>query len=104
MKVIPYPRRPTRAVRVGSVVIGGQAPIVVQSMTKTKTADVRATVAQIKRLEKEGCQLVRVAVPGKEDALAIKEIKKKIKIPLIADIHFDPGLAIIAVEAGADGL
>lgn len=104
MKPAPFPRRQTRAVRVGSVVIGGGAPIVVQSMTKTRTADVRATVAQIRRLEKEGCQLVRVAVPGKEDALAIGEIKKKINIPLIADIHFDPALAIMAIEAGADGL
>lgn len=104
MKTVPFPRRQTRAVRVGSVVIGGGAPLVVQSMTKTRTANVRATVAQIKRLEKEGCQLVRVAVPGKEDALAISEIRKKINIPLIADIHFDPGLAILAIEAGADGL
>ncbi|MGB9907560.1 MAG: flavodoxin-dependent (E)-4-hydroxy-3-methylbut-2-enyl-diphosphate synthase [Candidatus Saccharicenans sp.] len=104
MKAGPFPRRQTRAVRVGSVVIGGGAPIVVQSMAKTRTADVRATVAQIKRLEKEGCRLVRVAVPGKKDALAIREIKRKIKIPLIADIHFDPGLAILAIEAGADGL
>ncbi|MCR4410206.1 MAG: flavodoxin-dependent (E)-4-hydroxy-3-methylbut-2-enyl-diphosphate synthase [Candidatus Saccharicenans sp.] len=99
-----YPRRRTRAIRVGSVVIGGGAPIVVQSMTKTRTADVRATVAQIKRLERAGCRLVRVAVPGKDDALAIREIKKRISIPLIADIHFNPRLAILALEAGADGL
>lgn len=99
-----YPRRRTRAIRVGSVVIGGGAPIVVQSMTKTRTADVRATVAQIKRLERAGCRLVRVAVPGKDDALAIREIKKRISIPLVADIHFNPRLAILALEAGADGL
>lgn len=99
-----YPRRRTRAIRVGSVVIGGGAPVVVQSMTKTRTADVRATVAQIKRLERAGCRLVRVAVPGKDDALAIREIKKRISIPLIADIHFNPRLAILALEAGADGL
>lgn len=104
MKLDLYPRRPTRAIKVGSVVIGGGSSIVVQSMTKTRTADVRATVAQIKRLEKAGCRLVRVAVPGKEEALAIKEIKKKISIPLIADVHFDPCLAILALEAGADGL
>ncbi|MGQ9801781.1 MAG: flavodoxin-dependent (E)-4-hydroxy-3-methylbut-2-enyl-diphosphate synthase [Candidatus Saccharicenans sp.] len=104
MKTATFPRRQTRPVRVGSVVIGGGAPIVVQSMTKTRTADVRATVAQIKRLEKEGCRLVRVAIPEQEDARAISEIKKKINIPLIADIHFDPSLAILAVEAGADGL
>lgn len=88
----------------GSVTIGGGAPIVVQSMTKTRTADVKATVRQIKRLEKAGCQIIRVAVPGREDALAISEIKKKISIPLIADIHFDPNLALLALKAGADGL
>jgi (E)-4-hydroxy-3-methylbut-2-enyl-diphosphate synthase len=73
-------------------------------MTKTRTADVKATVRQIKRLEKAGCQIIRVAVPGREDALAISEIKKKISIPLIADIHFDPNLALLALKAGADGL
>jgi (E)-4-hydroxy-3-methylbut-2-enyl-diphosphate synthase len=100
----PFPRRRTRPVQVGSVTIGGGAPIVVQSMTKTRTADVKATVRQIKRLEKAGCQIIRVAVPGREDALAISEIKKKISIPLIADIHFDPNLALLALKAGADGL
>lgn len=104
MKPDLYPRRRTRPIRVGSVVIGGGAPVVVQSMTKTRTADVRATVAQIKRLERAGCRLIRVAVPGREDARAIKEIKKRISIPLIADIHFNPGLAVLALEAGADGL
>jgi len=104
MTVFSLPRRKTRAVRVGSVLIGGGAPIVVQSMTKTKTADVSATVRQIRRLEKAGCHLVRVAVPGREDALAIKQIKKKISIPLIADIHFNPQLAILSIESGADGL
>ena len=88
----------------GSVTIGGGAPIVVQSMTKTRTADVKATVRQIKKLERAGCQIIRVAVPGREDALAISEIKKKISIPLIADIHFDPNLALLALKAGADGL
>ncbi len=100
----PFPRRQTRPVRVGQVVIGGGAPIVVQSMTKTRTADVRTTVNQIRRLERAGCQVIRVAIPGKEDALAISEIKKKIKIPLIADIHFNPDLALLAIRAGADGL
>lgn len=99
-----YPRRRTRAIRVGSVVIGGGAPIVVQSMTKTRTADIRATVAQIKRLERVGCRLVRVAVPEKEDALAIREIKKRVSIPIIADVHFNPELAILSLEAGAEGL
>lgn len=100
----PLPRRQTRPVKVGSVVIGGGAPIVVQSMTKTRTAQVEATVRQIKRLERAGCRLVRVAVPGREDALAISEIKKRVSIPVVADIHFDPELALLAVEAGADGL
>ncbi|MGB9892875.1 MAG: flavodoxin-dependent (E)-4-hydroxy-3-methylbut-2-enyl-diphosphate synthase [Candidatus Saccharicenans sp.] len=99
-----WPRRQSRAIRLGQVVIGGGAPIVVQSMTKTLTADVLATVRQIKRLEKVGCQAVRLAVPGKQEALAIKEIKKKVSIPLIADIHFNPQLAILSIESGADGL
>jgi len=99
-----FPRRQTKAIYVGQVMIGGGAPVVVQSMTKTRTREVSATVNQIKRLEKAGCQIVRVAVPGLEDALAIREIKKKIKIPLIADIHFNPRLAIVSIESGADGL
>ncbi|MGC8892337.1 MAG: flavodoxin-dependent (E)-4-hydroxy-3-methylbut-2-enyl-diphosphate synthase [Candidatus Saccharicenans sp.] len=99
-----FPRRQTRVIRVGQVIIGGGAPVVVQSMTKTRTAEVKATVRQIKRLEKAGCQIVRVAVPEEDDALAIKEIKKRISIPLIADIHFNPRLAIISLESGADGL
>ncbi len=86
------------------MLIGGGRPIVVQSMTKTRTADIRATVAQIKRLEKAGCQLVRVAVPEEEDARAIAEIKKRISIPMVADVHFQPRLAILSLEAGADGL
>ncbi|MDD8031303.1 MAG: flavodoxin-dependent (E)-4-hydroxy-3-methylbut-2-enyl-diphosphate synthase [Acidobacteriota bacterium] len=97
-------RRKTRAVRLGQVVIGGGAPIVVQSMTKTRTAEVQLTIRQIKRLEKAGCQVVRVAVPEGADALAIGEIKKRTSIPIIADVHFDPELAIIALESGADGL
>lgn len=97
-------RRKTRAVRLGQVVIGGGAPIVVQSMTKTRTAEVQLTIRQIKRLEKAGCQVVRVAVPEGADALAIREIKKRTSIPIIADVHFDPELAIIALESGADGL
>ncbi|MCI4446276.1 MAG: flavodoxin-dependent (E)-4-hydroxy-3-methylbut-2-enyl-diphosphate synthase, partial [Candidatus Aminicenantes bacterium] len=99
-----FPRRQTKAIYVGQVMIGGGAPVVVQSMTKTRTREVSATVNQIKRLEKAGCQIVRVAIPGLEDALAIREIKKKIKIPLIADIHFNPRLAIVSIESGADGL
>jgi len=99
-----FPRRQTRLVLVGKVSIGGGAPIVVQSMSKTRTAAVTSTIRQIKRLEKAGCQVVRVAVPELEDALAIKKIKREIAIPLIADIHFDPQLAIVSIESGADGL
>jgi (E)-4-hydroxy-3-methylbut-2-enyl-diphosphate synthase len=99
-----FPRRQTRLVLVGKVSIGGGAPIVVQSMSKTRTAEVTSTIRQIKRLEKAGCQVVRVAVPELEDALAIKKIKREIAIPLIADIHFDPQLAIVSIESGADGL
>ena len=97
-------RRPTRQIRVGNVKIGSDAPIVVQSMTNTRTQDVPATTAQIHRMENSGCEIVRVAVPDMEAAAAIFSIKKKISIPLIADIHFDYRLAIAAAEAGADGL
>jgi len=86
------------------VTIGGSAPVVVQSMTNTDTRDVRATVAQIRELEDCDCELVRVAVPDVEAARAISPIKKGIAIPLIADIHFDYRLALMALEAGADGL
>ena len=97
-------RKKTRQIMVGNVLIGGAAPIAVQSMTNTFTHDISATVSQIKGLEKAGCEIVRVAVPDKEAAEAISEIKKKISIPLIADIHFDYRLAIASVKAGADGL
>ena len=99
-----FPRRPTRVVRVGQVEIGGGAPIVVQSMTKTRTAEVEPTVRQINRMERAGCQLIRLAVPEMADALALREIKKKVNLPLIADIHFDPRLAIASIVAGVDGL
>ena len=81
-------RRKTRQIHVGNVAIGGDAPIAVQSMTTTYTRDVDSTVAQIQRLEDVGCEIVRVAVPEEEDALAIGEIKKRIHIPLVADIHY----------------
>jgi len=100
----PFARRKSKAIRVGKVIIGGGAPIVVQSMTKTRTSDITATVRQIKRLEKAGCQVIRVAVPEREDALAIREIKKRIDIPLIADVHFNWRLALASIENGADGL
>lgn len=97
-------RRKTRRVMVGGVPVGGDAPITVQSMTNTPPEDVAATVAQIRRLEAAGCELVRVAVPNKAAAAAIAGIKAQIGIPLIADIHFDHRLAIAAAQHGADGL
>ena len=98
------PRRASKAIKIGNATIGGSAPIVVQSMTKTDTRDVMSTIDQIKELEDCGCELVRVAVPDAEAAQAIPAIKKGISIPLIADIHFDYRLALMALEAGADGL
>jgi (E)-4-hydroxy-3-methylbut-2-enyl-diphosphate synthase len=97
-------RRVSKPIQVGSVAIGGEAPIIVQSMTKTDTRDVAATVRQIRELEEYGCELVRVAVPDREAAKAIATIKLAISIPVIADIHFDYRLALEALEAGADGL
>lgn len=97
-------RRITRALRIGDVTVGGGAPVVVQSMTKTDTRDVAATVRQIQAVEECGCEIVRVAVPDKEAAEAIRSIKRRINIPIIADIHFDHRLAIAALEAGVDGL
>jgi (E)-4-hydroxy-3-methylbut-2-enyl-diphosphate synthase len=97
-------RRKTRQISIGPVNIGGKAPISVQSMTKTDTRDIRSTVHQIRRLEKSGCEIVRVAVVDEEAAHAIVQIKKRIKIPLIADIHFHPLLALEALKSGADGL
>ncbi len=95
-------RKPTRVVAIGDRVIGGGNPILVQSMTNTRTEDVRATVAQIHRLEAAGCEIVRCAVPTQDAAVAIREIQKEISIPLVADIHFDARLAILAIEHGAD--
>jgi (E)-4-hydroxy-3-methylbut-2-enyl-diphosphate synthase len=102
MKDHPIKRRKTRQIQVGNVLIGGDAPISVQSMTCTKTEDVRATVNQIRKLEEAGCEIVRVAVPDMKAAEAISEIKKAIRIPLVADIHFDYQLALKAIETGAD--
>jgi (E)-4-hydroxy-3-methylbut-2-enyl-diphosphate synthase len=98
------PRRRSRPVSIGGVTVGGGAPIAVQSMTKTDTRDAKATVRQIRELEDYGCELIRVAVPDAEAAAAIAAIKKGIKIPLIADIHFDYRLALAALESGADAL
>ncbi|MGF7017462.1 (E)-4-hydroxy-3-methylbut-2-enyl-diphosphate synthase [Lachnospiraceae bacterium PF1-21] len=95
-------REHTKEVRIGNVVIGGGHPVAIQSMTNTKTEDAQGTVAQIKRLEAAGCEIVRVAVPTMEAARTIKEIKSQIAIPLVADIHFDYRLALAAIENGAD--
>ena len=92
----------TKEIRIGDVWIGGDHPIAIQSMTNTKTEDVDATVAQIDRLTAAGCQIIRCAVPTKEAAQAIGKIKERIRIPLVADIHFDYRLAIAAIENGAD--
>lgn len=97
-------RRLSRPVQAGKVQIGGDAPISVQSMTNTDTADVEATVSQILRLQKAGCELVRVSVYSEQAAGAIREIKKRVNIPLIADIHFDYRLALRAMENGIDKL
>lgn len=97
-------RKKTKQIKVGNVDIGGLAPISVQSMTNTDTCDIEATVKQIKELEDAGCEIIRVAVLNEEAACAISEIKKQIKIPLIADIHFDYKLAISSIENGADGI
>ena len=92
----------TKVIQIGDKKIGGGNPILIQSMTNTKTEDVEATVAQIKELEKVGCEIIRCAVPTMEAAEALKDIKKQINIPLVADIHFDYRLAIKAIESGAD--
>ena len=95
-------REDTRVIQIGNVKIGGGNPIAIQSMTNTKTEDAEATVAQILALEAVGCEIIRCAVPTMEAALALREIKKQIHIPLVADIHFDYKLAIAAIENGAD--
>ena len=92
----------TKVVSIGDRKIGGGNPILIQSMTNTKTEDVEATVAQILELEAAGCEIVRCTVPTLEAAKALKEIKKQIHIPLVADIHFDYKMAIAAMENGAD--
>lgn len=95
-------REDTKVIQIGTVKIGGGNPVAIQSMTNTKTEDVEATVQQILALEAAGCQIIRCAVPTMEAAEAIREIKKRIHIPLVADIHFDYRLAIAAIENGAD--
>ena len=97
-------RNNTKKIKIGNLEIGGGNPIAVQSMTKTKTSDIDATVKQIHELAQAGCQIVRSAVPDKESAEALKEIKKQINLPLVADIHFNHTYALIAAEAGVDKL
>jgi (E)-4-hydroxy-3-methylbut-2-enyl-diphosphate synthase len=97
-------RRKSKKINLGDVTIGGDSPIAVQSMTNTDTRDVETTVAQIKKLEKAGCEIIRVALPDKEAVSAVPAIKKKISIPLIADIHFNYRLAIDAMKHGVDGI
>ena len=97
-------RKNTKQIEIGGVKIGGGAPVSVQSMCNTDTRDVSSTVKQIKELEEKGCELIRVAVLNKDAANAIKDIKKQINIPLIADIHFDYRLAITSIENGVDAL
>ena len=104
MTDVSITRKPTRRIQVGTVPVGGDAPIAVQSMTNTRTDDVAATVSQIAALTAAGCEIIRVAVPDPAAAEAITAIKNQINIPLIADIHFDHRLAMAAAEAGADGL
>lgn len=92
----------TNKVKIGNKTIGGGEPVLIQSMTKTKTHDIEATINQINELEREGCDIIRVAVPDELSATSIKQIKSNISIPLVADIHFDYRLAILAIENGAD--
>jgi (E)-4-hydroxy-3-methylbut-2-enyl-diphosphate synthase len=99
-----YMLRQSKAVKVGNIQIGGGAPVSVQSMTKTDTTDVDGTVRQIEEMVAAGCEIVRIAAPTKDDALALKEIRKRVQIPIVADIHFHYKLALIALEAGIDKL
>src|SRR5256714_14399337 len=97
-------RRKSRQIQVGTVKVGGDAPLTVQSMTKTDTRDVQATLLEIWSLEAAGCDVVWCAVPVKEAAEKLGEIKRQIRIPLVADIHFNYKLALIALEQGVDGV
>ncbi len=97
-------RRKTRQIRVGDVPVGGSAPVVVQSMTSTKTRDVEATLEQISRLHRAGCEIVRVAVPHREDLEALEDVVKNSPIPVVADVHFAPSYAFLSMEKGAQGV
>jgi len=104
IKAFLIKRRPTQKIAVGAVEIGGNAPISVQTMTKTPTGNIKATVNQIRELEQIGCDIIRVAIPDMESARALRKIRRAIHIPLIADIHFDHRLALAAIAGGVDGL
>ena len=104
MQTLTYERRDTRRLMIGTVPVGAGAPITVQSMTNTKTQAVTETVEQISRLTAVGCDLVRLAVPDREAAKALAQIKRQVQVPLIADIHFDYRLALAALESGVDAL
>ena len=95
-------RRKTREVKIGDLIIGGEHAITVQSMTTTKTDDINETLKEVERLEEAGCHIIRITVPNKQAAKALYEIKKRMKVPLVADIHFDYRMALEAVDAGAD--
>lgn len=95
-------REKTKVIRIGNVKIGGGNPIAIQSMCNTKTEDVQGSIEQIRRLERAGCQIVRLTVPDREAALAFGEIRREVSLPLVADIHFDYRMAILAMEEGAD--
>ncbi|AHB13077.1 flavodoxin-dependent (E)-4-hydroxy-3-methylbut-2-enyl-diphosphate synthase [Dehalococcoides mccartyi] len=97
-------RRKSTEIRLGNVTIGGNAPVSVQSMTKTDTRNIPATISQIKELEECGCEIIRLAIPDMEAATALKSIRKEVRIPIVADIHFDYRLALASLSAGADGL
>jgi (E)-4-hydroxy-3-methylbut-2-enyl-diphosphate synthase len=99
-----YKRNQTRKINVGNVLIGGGAPVVIQSMTNTNTKDWKATVKQIKQLEEVGCEIVRVSLPDIESAYNVSKIKKSIRVPLVADIHFDYRIALEAIKQGIDKL
>ncbi|MDD4895119.1 MAG: flavodoxin-dependent (E)-4-hydroxy-3-methylbut-2-enyl-diphosphate synthase, partial [Candidatus Omnitrophica bacterium] len=95
-------RRKTRVIRIGNILIGGNNPIAMQSMAKVKTSDIDNVTRQIKELESSGCEIVRLAVKDNQDARALKLIKSRVKIPIVADIHFSYRLAIEAIDSGVD--
>jgi len=99
-----YKRKPTRTIKVGNISVGGNNPVVIQSMTNTDTRDVASTLEQIRQLQLAGCEIIRLAVPDSEAAHALRKIKENSNIPIISDIHFDYKLALFSLESGVDGL